>query len=153
MPIFIKNENLFCYTVHNVCVIFHFFELWYVDIIFQKLHASFHYEFAKFYITSTFITFLPTPVLYSTSSILAISYFTWLYSMSISSKSFCLIFSGYNKERRKFTCDNSLFGVQTLISRFGIATVYTSIINLNCNINIWNSRYDYIYQMTNVILW
>ena len=34
-PIFTKSDKLFCYTVHNVCVLFLFFELWFVDIFFK----------------------------------------------------------------------------------------------------------------------
>ena len=43
--------------------------------------------------------------------------------MSVSSKVICLLVLYYVKERRNVSCDNSIYRVQTLTSKFGIATI------------------------------
>ena len=122
-PICIKNYKLFsilfavfaCYFYFLSCGLLTFF--WNVSYYGQ-------YKFANSSISSTFITFIPTSVLYSTYFVLEILSFIISYSMSISSKDLYLVISVSVKERRKFLGDNSIFLFQTLTSRFIIATVF-----------------------------
>ena len=77
-----------------------------------------------------FIKFLPTEILQSICPTLVFSSFIRSYSMSVSSKGLNLVILGCVKEGSKFTAVNSLLGVQTLTSIFGIANVFVDTVTV-----------------------